>query len=225
MEIGEKIDKITKSNFNILNFGSGKTPILNLGLLVYMTRKPDKYTNFSNEKKFNFTVKDNDYISHWFDFTGSCITLSSRVTKGNDNKFLSLLFYPRDFKNVLLLLKNSIKWFSEEYLDVFKYDAENNPFEVNRDKYKKLGLLTHLKYGQGNYFATKPSVIVTTEGNYKGILLLSNKGKLGEITYDELESLIFTLEDIMHNFHSMVLELVNLSVTYQSTKEINNVNS
>lgn len=134
------------------------------------------------------------------------LVLEYKPLDKNEKGIRCRLFY-KDFPGILELL-NKIKTLFENTNDLYKISEDNKIIDIN-DKYLKHLEILFFKGNMNRFISLRPNVLVDRLNVYPSVLIESDEGIIGNITYDEFLTLKLALEEYIRNFHTLSNQLVN----------------
>lgn len=143
----------------------------------------------------------------------SFLLLESKKYLDNNNRKLSYKIYQKDFIELKRCLNNVIQWFKN---DLYKTDRNGSIIEL-KEEYNELISICFSKFVNGLYLSFQPSLAFDNNYSYPGILINTNNGTLGSISYDEFLLLKINLEEYINNFNLFTNQL--LSIAYLQSKQ------
>ena len=135
-----------------------------------------------------------------------------RIERLKTHKKNSVLMTYSDISNIITLLNNASKWFTEdEYRNnLFKYDETGVPYAVS-DKYENLCTLTNIVTGQDNFISIQPVVVgnALNSVGFPGVVIKCQTGVIGSCSMTEFMTLKRLLINLLDNLYSNSIALMD----------------
>lgn len=206
-------NKISKE---ILTIGPYDKPILILKHLIIL-HKASKPNNMKMSYYFEYRQKS-DYAPFEkttnviFKKLSDCLILESKVYQDISSPYSSFINHRIYFKDIIEVKKMFDiveEWFNK-YDNMYKLDSREQIIDLN-EQYRELLAIAFSKFDSGKYISIQPTVVFDNTYTYPGVSIKTDKGLIGNISYDEFLLLKLSITEYYNNWNLLSINLLQLA--------------